>query len=75
MSWKENFKKGNMEVLGTGVELELQLLAYTTAKAMWDPRPTEQGQGSNLYPDISQIRFCCATTGTPTLCFLIETTQ
>ena len=26
-----------MEVLGLGVELELQLLAYATATAMWDP--------------------------------------
>jgi len=28
----------NMEVPRLGVELELQLTAYTTATAMWDPR-------------------------------------
>ena len=36
-----------MEVPGLGVESELQPLAYTTSTAMWDPYPTEQGQGSN----------------------------
>ena len=31
----------HMEVPRLGVELELQLLAYTTATAMQDPQPTE----------------------------------
>ena len=53
-----------MEVPRLGVELELQLPAYTTAAAMWDPScvyaicttamldpyPTEQGQGLNPHP-------------------------
>ena len=52
-----------MEVPRLGVELEMQLLAYTTAAtamprlqpipqltAMLDPQPTEQGQGSKLCP-------------------------
>ena len=33
-----------------GVELELQLLAYTTATATLDPYPTERGQELNLHP-------------------------
>ena len=53
-----------MEVPRLGVDLELQLLAYTTATAtqnlshisdlryssQLDPQPTERGQGSNLRP-------------------------
>ena len=35
----------HMEVPRLEVKLELQLLAYTTATAMLDPQPTEQGQG------------------------------
>ena len=54
----------HMEVPRLGVDLELQLLAYTTATAtqnlshisdlryssQLDPQPTERGQGSNLRP-------------------------
>ena len=55
----------HMEVPSLGVESELQPPAYTTATARWDlslicdlhhssrqprSRPTEWGQGSNLYP-------------------------
>ena len=40
----------HMEVSRLGVKLELQLLARTTATAAPDPKPTEQGQGLNLYP-------------------------
>ena len=53
----------HMEVPRLGVELELQLLAYTTTKATWnlshicdlheavpDSYPTEQVQGSNPHP-------------------------
>ena len=55
----------DMEVPRLEVKLELQLLAYSTATAMWDlnwvcslhhstalpdPQPTEWGQGSNPYP-------------------------
>ena len=39
-----------MEVSRLGVELELQLLAYTTTTATQDLQPTEEGQGSNLHP-------------------------
>ena len=38
------------EVPRLGVKSERQLLAYTTATAMSDPEPSEQGQGSNLFP-------------------------
>ena len=51
-----------------GVELELQLLAYTTATL--DPRPTEQGLGlKHILLDTSQIRFHRAVTGTPVFSF------
>jgi len=56
----------HMEVPRLGVQLELQLLAYTTATATWiqatsavstpqliampDPQLSERGQGLNLYP-------------------------
>ena len=36
-----------MKVPRLGVELELQLPAYTTATATLGPQPTEQGQGWN----------------------------
>ena len=39
----------HMEVPRLGVELELQVQAYTTAIAMLDPWPTEWGQESNTY--------------------------
>ena len=54
-----------MEVPRVGAELDLQLLAYTTATATWDPsclrpasqltatpdpQPNERGQGSNTHP-------------------------
>ena len=56
-----------MEVPSLGVELELQLLAYTTATATqdhslwqrWILNPTEQGQESNPNPpDTSRVHFC-----------------
>ena len=37
-----------MEVPRPGVELELQLPAYTPATATLDPQPTDRGQGFNL---------------------------
>lgn len=50
----------HVKVPRPGVELELQLLTYTTATAMLDPshicnlhhssQHTEQGQGLSLYP-------------------------
>ena len=40
----------HMEVPRVGVESKLQLPAYTTATATQDPKPTEQGQGSNPCP-------------------------
>ena len=51
-----------MEVPRLGAESEQQLPAYATAKAMWDPTPTEtyttapglrlteRDQGQNLHP-------------------------
>ena len=39
-----------MEVPRLGVELELQLPAYTTAQSNPDSQPTEQDQGSNPHP-------------------------
>ena len=39
-----------MEVSRLGIEVELQLLAYTTATAISDPQPTERGQESHLCP-------------------------
>ena len=71
-----------MEFLRLGVELELQLLAYTTATATWDrshicelhhssrqrwihnPLSKARDQ-THILMDTSQIRFHCATTGTP----------
>ena len=75
-----------MEIPRLGVKSELQMLAYTTATVMqdlsqiWaksvaqvmatpDPRPTEQDQELNPHP---QIRFQCATMGTPTYILLIH---
>ena len=40
----------HMEVPRLGVQLELQLLTYTTAHCKPDPKPTERGQESNLLP-------------------------
>ena len=42
-----------------GVILELQLLAYAIATAMWDPLPTKQGQGSktHMLMDTSQVCY------------------
>ena len=72
----------HMEVPRLGVLPELQLLAYTTAIATWEPsricdlhhiswqrwipNPLSKAvdQACNLMVP-SQIRFCCATTGTP----------
>ena len=39
-----------MDVPRLGVDSELQLPTYTTATAMSDPEPSEQGQGSNPCP-------------------------
>ena len=46
-----------MEVPRLGVELGLQLPAYTTATATRDPKPTEQGQESNPHPHGHCVRF------------------
>ena len=40
----------HMDVSRLGVEWELQLLAYTTATATWDPEPAKQSQGLNPSP-------------------------
>ena len=71
-----------MEVPRLGVESELQLLAYATATATWDPshvcdlhhssrqcqilNPLSKARDQTcILLDTSQIRFPCATTGTP----------
>ena len=47
-----------------GVELELQLLAYTTAKQHGILNPLyEAGDRTQILMDTSQICFCCATMG------------
>ena len=44
--------------------------------AMSDPRPTEQGQGSNrILMGSSWIRFCRATRGTPVVPFRVTDVQ
>ena len=55
-----------MEVPKLGVESELQLLAYTTATAMPDPRQLGEARDptSNLM-DTSRFRTRWATMGTP----------
>ena len=60
-----------MEVPTLELELELHLLAYTTATATQDPCLNDRGQGSthNLM-DTSQVHFCCAIMGTPLSLFL-----
>ena len=39
-----------MEVLGLGIELELQVQPTLQLTAMPDPQATERGQGGNLHP-------------------------
>ena len=60
-----------MEVPRLGVELELQLLAYTTAIACWILNLLSEVRdptGNLMVP--SWIHFCCATMGTPSsTCF------
>ena len=58
-----------MEVPRLGVKLELQLLAYTTATATWDPQLSEARDGTRVLRDTSQICFCCAAVGISTLLF------
>ena len=79
-----------MEVPRLGVTSELQLLAYTTAAAIWNPsyicnlhhsfqqrgipNPLSKAKDQTLFSilmDTSQIRFCCATNGTP-LCRILD---
>lgn len=64
-----------MEVPRLGVELELQMLAYTTATATRDPSHTAHWQcwipdslskardQTRILMDPSWIHFCCAMTG------------
>ena len=69
-----------MEVPRLGVKLDLQLPAYTTAKAMGDPsllsdlhrsswqcfNPLSEARDRTRIPmDTSQVHFHCATVGTP----------
>ena len=71
-----------MEIPRLGLKSELQLLAYATAIAMWDPSHacdlyhsswphrilnplSEARDQTHILMDISQIRFHCATMGTP----------
>ena len=53
-------------IWGRGVQLELQLLAYTIATAMPDPEPTEGGQESksHLHGDNIASLTCRAAVGT-----------
>ena len=66
-----------MEVSRLGVELGLQLLAYTTTTVMWDlshicsrprqiPDPLSEARDrTRILMDTTQIRFRCAIVGTP----------
>ena len=49
-----------MEGPRLGVKSELKPLAYTTATAMLDPRPTEQGQGLNPHTSWIVVGFISA---------------
>ena len=74
-----------MEIPSLGVQLELQLPAYTTATAMQDPScvcslhhssrildPLSEARGQTcVLMDASWVPYCCATTGTPHLTFLM----
>ena len=72
----------HMEVPRLGVKSELELPAYTTATATWNPsrvcdlhhssqqhwilNPRSGARDQTcILMDPSQIRFCCATMGTP----------
>ena len=68
----------HMEVPSLGLESELQLLAYTTAKATWDPSwvcnlhpdPLSKDRDwTHILMDTSWICFHCTTVGTPGLYF------
>ena len=69
----------HMEVPRLGVELELQLLAYTTATAIPDPKCVQQCWILNplreardrtyILMNTSRISFHWATVGTASLCF------
>ena len=75
-----------MEIPRLGVELELQLLAYTTATATSDPSRVcnlhhrsrqhqirDQARDRTcLLMDTSRIRFRCATMGTPFHLIVLE---
>ena len=67
----------HMEVPRLGVESELQLLAYTTATATWNPshifnlhhnswQHPIPGPTQCILMDTSRIHFHCTTKGTPT---------
>ena len=52
------------------IESEQHLQPTPQLKAVPDPQPTDQGQGSTrILMDTSWTRFCSATTGTPKLYF------
>ena len=77
----------HMGVSKPGVELELQLLAYTTAIATWDTNHVSnlhhsswqcqilnpQSKAGIVFMDTSQVRYRWATMGTPVLWFLEAT--
>ena len=56
-----------MEVPELGVQMELQLPAYTTGTAIPDPQPIEWGQGdqTHILMDTSHILNPRGTMGTP----------
>ena len=54
----------HVEVPRLGVELVLQLLAYTTATARPDPHPTDARNRTHILMGSGQVCFHWATTGT-----------
>ena len=77
----------HMEVPSLGVEWELQLPAYTTATARHDRSHvcdihyttahsllSDARNGTYIFTDTSQTRFCCATMGTPIKTFRVSLT-
>ena len=62
-----------MEVPRLGIKSELQLLANTIAIATQIPDPLIKARDQTHIPmGTSQIRFLCATTGTPVTTILTE---
>ena len=57
----------HMEVPRLGIDLELQLLAYTTATATQDPPLSEAKNRTHVLMDMdtSRIHFRCTAVGAP----------